>query len=121
MTARTEASRLQPLVSALKTPFFPADTRRAALERFEALGFPTTKLEAWRHTDVSALAARPFLPARAETPPAAVPKPLILPGACARLTFVNGYFIPPLSDTERLPDGVEAGPLSYRPDVPPAG
>jgi Fe-S cluster assembly protein SufD len=112
---------LEPLISALKTPFFPAPLRRSALARFASAGFPSTDQPGWRHTDVSALAARPLLASRAATPPVSVPAAYALPGASARLVFVNGYFAPALSNAGGLAAGVEAGPLSSRPEAPPLG
>jgi Fe-S cluster assembly protein SufD len=85
------------------------DLRRRAFERFTALGFPTTRLEAWRFTNVAPIAGTAFAlaapagreAAKADTAPHA------LPGAGAGLLFVNGRHVAPASDVSALPDGVE--------------
>jgi Fe-S cluster assembly protein SufD len=82
--------------------------RRAAIERFVALGLPTTRMEAWRFTNVAPLAERDFVLA----PGGRLGGPSPSVRACARaavasqLVFVNGRYAPALSDTSRLPAGV---------------
>lgn len=76
-------------------------TRAAAFERFSELGFPGTRDEAWRHTNVAPIAAQGFAPADgdAAVAPDAM-KPLVLPdGGGARLVFVNGRLSRALSST----------------------
>jgi Fe-S cluster assembly protein SufD len=76
--------------------------RRAALDRFEALGFPSSRRESWRFTDVSALGQVQFTRAKdAPVDPAALPR---LDGHRHRLVFVNGHFVPGLSHLEGAPD-----------------
>lgn len=76
------------------------EQRRAALERFEVLGFPSRRQEGWRHTEVSALAGLCFNQAGdTPVPAAAIPS---LAGT-QRLVFVNGRFAPGLSRLEQLP------------------
>ena len=84
------------------------DLRRRAFERFTALGIPTTRLEAWRFTNVAPIANTAFSlaapaereAARADTSPHAL-------GIGAGLLFVNGRHVAPASDVSALPDGVE--------------
>lgn len=85
--------------------------RRAGHDAFAAHGFPTTKEEAWKYTNLGPLAALRFrrAPALAEVEPDAV-APFRYPD-CAVLTFIDGWFAPDLSDTEGLPPGVFAGSL----------
>ncbi len=47
-------------------PEWLAARRREALEHFAEVGFPTTRWEEWRYTNVSAIAAQPFEPAPLE-------------------------------------------------------
>jgi Fe-S cluster assembly protein SufD len=108
---------LQAAVGGLDRPFFPAERRRQALARFAAQGFPTTGLEAWRHTDVRDAVARDFAPARLLPAEASAISRWDLSSACCRLVFVNGFFAPALSVVAGLPEGVEAGPLSARPPL----
>lgn len=113
-------SAFQDFLPKLDKPFFPVEHRRQALTRFAALGFPSTRLEAWRHTDVSSAVSHSFAPGRL-MPLAVLPEKLLLPGASVRLVFLNGFFSPTLSDIAHLPEGVEAGPLALRPAVPGLG
>ena len=72
-------------------------TRQAAIERFGALGFPTTHNEAWKYTSLA-----PFLKTAYQPAPATAftgELPAASPGA-ARLVFVNGRFAPELSNTQ---------------------
>ena len=95
-----------------REPSWLGDIRRAALDRFGDLGFPTTKNEEWRFTNVSKLAATPFT---APEPVLAKPgddlglqmigdiidraHPWVMPGTFdgQALFFVNGSFVPELS------------------------
>jgi Fe-S cluster assembly protein SufD len=111
----------QGALGALNKPFFAADRRREALERFEAEGFPTARWESWRHTDVTDVVAEPFQPARLVPASRHAASRYAFPGEAARLVFVNGFFAPKLSEIAHLPEGVEAGPLAHRPDTPVLG
>lgn len=90
--------------------------RREAATRFGELGFPTKRLEAWRSTDVRAIAETEFCI-----------EPIAKPGAesvseadCQRfrypdtheLVFVNGSFRADLSRLQSLPEGVVACTLA---------
>jgi Fe-S cluster assembly protein SufD len=89
--------------------------RRAAFERFEALGFPTLKHEAWRHTDVGPIARTVFGAAPAEVP---LPQPGDVATAALAgvrgpvLVVVNGRFVPELSQLAALPRGVRVESLA---------
>ncbi len=78
--------------------------RRAALKRFESLGLPSSRQEAWRFTDVSALARIPFQ--RAGDTPVDADRLPVLKGPHHRLVFVNGRFVPGLSRLQDMPDPV---------------
>src|SRR5262245_22525060 len=84
--------------------------RRDGITRFDAVGFPSTKQEEWRFTNVSPIARTNFaLPDRANLsgkPPFSFGRE-----AAAELVFVNGYFMPELSKVEGLPAGVRVGSL----------
>lgn len=89
-----------PLVESLK--------QRAA-ERFAALGFPTTRNEDWKFTNVASLAQVTWQAPRAgvaNTVTAAAVEPLRLGLAVHELVFVNGRFVPRLSTIGDLPPGV---------------
>src|ERR1017187_4116730 len=74
-------------------------TRQAAIERFGALGFPTTHDEAWKYTSLAPFLKTPYQPAPAATFTGELPA--ASPGA-ARLVFVNGRFAPDLSRAQTL-------------------
>ncbi len=86
--------------------------REEAAERFRALGFPTTREEEWRFTNVAPVARTRFVrPGAAD--PRAVAAELEghhLEGAC-ELVFVDGRFAPELSARE-LPQGVAVDSLA---------
>jgi Fe-S cluster assembly protein SufD len=74
------------------------DAQRAALERFLAHGFPTTREEAWHYTNLRRLESRAFVlaPPAADVPVSADQLPDF---GAARVVFVNGVFAPKLSET----------------------
>lgn len=85
-----------------------ASLRDAAIARFQSQGFPTTKLEAWKFTNLSRLTAQSFHVA--EDRPIAVAPALLaharLAGLCEVLmVFVNGRFRPDLSDPQLEDEG----------------
>jgi Fe-S cluster assembly protein SufD len=81
--------------------------REESFARFEALGFPGAKAEAWKYTQLAPLAKLEF-----RLPEAAAVRrddvaPFLLDGREAtRLVFVNGRFAPELSDTLSAENGV---------------
>jgi len=90
--------------------------RREAIAWFEERGFPTTRDEEWRFTNVSPIAAVPFLAAPlGETPPVEEKEigSFLFDGMNSiRLVFVNGSFSPALSAFGSLPGGVKVGSLA---------
>ena len=110
------ATDLHPLLSVHQLPLgansgepsFLNDLRRNAAARFEELGLPSRKDEAWRFTGVSHLADADLLPPDATAePPAFAP----LNGA-HRLVFVDGLLRAELSDIRGLPSGVQLEGMS---------
>jgi len=84
---------------ASKAPAWLNDLRSGAIARFESLGFPNMKQEAWRFTSVAPIAEGSFELAQA---PARVPllediRPFLLFETGYRLVFVDGFFQPSLS------------------------
>jgi Fe-S cluster assembly protein SufD len=75
--------------------------RQDALARFSELGFPSTRREEWKYTNVSPIAKSSFLPAAGRAPTALAPDVIerhvleALPGF--RLVFADGRFVPELS------------------------
>jgi Fe-S cluster assembly protein SufD len=108
--ADTDAVAFDELTAAAPVPPVAQALRRAAFDRFTALGFPTTRNEDWHFTSVSPIADRDFVlvPSRSgdvqredlaafEFAPAA---------GWHTMVFVNGRFEPSLSDLAALPQGV---------------
>nr|WP_163503819.1 Fe-S cluster assembly protein SufD [Halomonas socia] len=93
-------------------PTWVAARRQAGAARFEALGFPTRRDEAWKYTDVRAIANGEFALAEDADFSQTVAATLTLPIDAYRLTFVDGIYAPALSQLEGLPQGVQLVPLS---------
>lgn len=90
--------------------------RRDAMQKFSAGGFPTQKDEAWRYTNLNALTGTAFVrPSRpvatAELRSRAEDAAVNVADAIT-LLFVNGNFMPALSNLDRLPSGVDVRELS---------
>jgi Fe-S cluster assembly protein SufD len=92
-----------------------ASLRDGAFQRFEAQGLPHRRVEEWKYTDLRALMreAYPIAP-----PPDAAAKARaeeagkVLAGVdCRRLVFVDGVFVPELSDLAPEP-GLTVGSLA---------
>ena len=89
-------------------------TRRTAMERFAATGFPTSRDEEWRFTPVGPIAQTPWRPAFGS---AAVSREQLDPFVFGHpewttLVFVNGVFYEALSSVGVLATGLRVGSLS---------
>ncbi len=74
--------------------------RRNAMQRFAQYGFPTTRDEEWRFTNIAPIAKTHFAPAlRYENDSVLVShvKKFSLGLKCTRLVFINGHYAPGLS------------------------
>src|SRR2546426_11984432 len=93
-----------------KQPSWLFPLRKAGIARFAELGFPTTRHEDWRFTNVAPVAKLPFKPvfeARDNGVTAGMLSQFTFAGlAGSRLVFVNGHFSKELSTVGALPDGV---------------
>ncbi len=96
-------------------PTWLAEHRRGGIARFREVGFPTTRQEAWRFTDVSTIAQTPFAlaqgPGRGAVLPETVREFVIPDMEPLVAVFVNGRFAPRLSSLRRLPADVHVGSL----------
>ncbi len=99
-------------VSQASEPTWIAARRQAGAARFEALGFPTKRDEAWKYTDVRRIREGDFTLADDASFSPASAAALTLPLDAIRLTFVDGLFSAELSDIASLPSGVGVEPLS---------
>jgi FeS assembly protein SufD len=89
--------------------------RRHAFERFETLGFPTTRLEDWKYTNVATIGSRPWhftTPRGDDAGVARMVDDLVPDEAAGRLVFVNGHYTPGLSRLPALPEGAFVGNLT---------
>jgi Fe-S cluster assembly protein SufD len=90
--------------------------RSAAFRTFEDKGLPHRRVEEWKYTDLRALMrdAKPLAPIPdAQALERAERGGGLLPAAEARrLTFVNGVFVPKLSDLAALEPGLSIVPLA---------
>jgi Fe-S cluster assembly protein SufD len=83
--------------------------RVSAMERFLKLGFPTTRDEEWRFTNVTPIAKSELAPARPSTNGASakdVERLALDAAGSARLVFVDGHLRSDLSSPGDLPAGV---------------
>ena len=85
------------------------EIRERAYERFQTLGFPTRKNEAWKYMNVDSVLNAPFTPAdelkHAHIQDASEIRPLFLSDQQARMVFIDGIFSKELSETKNLPQG----------------
>ncbi|MFN2400552.1 MAG: Fe-S cluster assembly protein SufD [Gemmatimonadaceae bacterium] len=95
-------------------PHWLPGLRRAAMERFSALGFPSPRNEDWHYTSVQPITQVEFRPVQKEQPtvsPADI-EPFQFASQWPSLVFVNGRLSLPLSSLARLPDGVRVVELA---------
>lgn len=99
--------------TAEETPEWLRDLRDKAFARFCEVGFPTTKDEDWRFTNLAALIRIPFKLARDGEARIADPNlaDWRIEGAAARLVFVDGYFAPELSIIDGIQQGIAVSSL----------
>ena len=87
--------------------------RNDAFRRFEDLGFPTTRQEEWRFTNVKRIAETAFALAEIPAPLSRETiAPFVLDEDYLRLVFVNGHYVGDLSATGATPRGVVISSLS---------
>src|SRR5579862_1184099 len=88
--------------------------REDGFARFAETGFPTSRDEDWRFTNLSAIAQTPFRLVREHrhAPSQSDIAPYHVAGAACRLVFLDGRFAPELSSTGILPGGVTAVSLA---------
>jgi Fe-S cluster assembly protein SufD len=83
--------------------------RKTAITQFESTGFPTTKQEEWRFTNVRPIAETPFKLAEPPTDGRIIERATEFSfgkSAACELVFINGHFSQQLSRLGKLPRGV---------------
>lgn len=97
-----------------KVPSWLRTIRREAIARFAELGFPTTRLEDWKYTNVTPIAQMPFR--LGHTLASLAVSRLALPqlglNRGSQLVFVNGRYVPDLSSVQAMPHGTKVGSLA---------
>lgn len=93
-----------------------APLRAAAFDRFASVGLPHRRVEEWKYTDLRALmrdakplASAPDAAAKARAKDAGA---LLADIECRRIVFVDGAFVPELSDVGQLEPGLSVQPTS---------
>ena len=92
-------------------PAWLNERRESAARQFASVGFPTTRLEDWRFTNVSPIAEANWPLAQGGfTQAEALTAAVTIPGA-VRLVILNGQFAAGLSDLSALPKGLRIASL----------
>jgi Fe-S cluster assembly protein SufD len=100
---------------ALAGPSWLGPLRHRALDHFAERGFPTTRDEDWRYTNLTSLAETPFRPAMpspADVPTAGLERLTIAGAEGPRLVFIDGRYAPGLSTPASLASGGRTGSLA---------
>jgi Fe-S cluster assembly protein SufD len=90
-------------------PAWLEELREAGMKSFAQLGFPTTRNEEWKHTNVESAVSVPFGQANGEGKNFRSQDILaraFVEADAPRLVFLNGVYAPELSSAAGLPDGV---------------
>jgi len=96
-------------------PSWIKELRQSGIGSFAALGFPTTKNEAWKYTNVEPVVSRPFGLANGEMKSLNAAGGLsnaIVDLSAPRLVFLNGVYSSTLSSIGNLPRGGQFATLS---------
>lgn len=81
--------------------------RSAAFARFLAAGFPTTRSEEWRHTNIAPIANTEFVRAGVREIPVSAADPFLFADEIPhRIVLVNGRYSKALSSLAKLPAGL---------------
>ncbi len=98
-----EFKRLQ---TSRKEPAWLQSLRNKAMDRFVELGFPSTRQEEWRFTNVAPMSKINWRATSEDSSEGLLEKDLDFVFSPTRLVFVNGQFAPALSSQPSLPNGV---------------
>lgn len=87
--------------------------RAQGFARFSEVGFPTTRLESWRFTNVSPVTQRQFaVPAPTDLEPSVISAFELNDVEGPQVVCVDGRYSPHLSSVSELPVGVELGSMA---------
>jgi len=97
----------------LREPSWLLERRKAAMDRFEAMGLPSRRMEAWRNNDFSAIVSRQSGLVAGGGESDAIDSPLSdVPLDACRLVFVDGDFCANRSTLGDLPRGISIRSLA---------
>jgi Fe-S cluster assembly protein SufD len=102
-------SAFKRIHSGTQAPQWLGQLRESAIEKFNAMGFPTTRTEEWKYTSVDPILGIPFERANGQAKTVSAEEIFsasFTDFACNRLVFVNGVYAPHVSSLRELPDGV---------------
>jgi Fe-S cluster assembly protein SufD len=100
---------------AATSPAWLSELRSEGMEAFAEMGFPTTRMEDWKYTNVAPIAGVRFQPAAYELNGEIRKQIQKLSFAgldCTRLVFVNGHYVEELSSIKELPKGATVASLA---------
>jgi Fe-S cluster assembly protein SufD len=82
--------------------------RRAALDQFLSMGFPTQRHEEWKYTSLRRLETRNFAPSDKSSLSSVIDskQDLWIKDAGSRIVLVNGHWMPSLSSQRAQPPGI---------------
>jgi len=83
--------------------------RRESLDRFNRLALPSTRVEAWKYTNLNELAKTPFDIVGTSAEPTSIDLSALgvsRSGPVHRLVFANGSYSAALSDAGKFPEGI---------------
>jgi Fe-S cluster assembly protein SufD len=95
--------------AAASAPAWLRELRESGIASFAALGFPTTRNEDWRYTNIEPIASQTFVHANGEAKALSVGEIVtrsMTDVDAPRLVFVNGIFAPEFSQAATLPQGL---------------
>ncbi len=98
-----------------KQPPWLQQIRQAAISRFSDLGFPTSRQEEWKYTEVAPIQRTAFRPADCELNGLTTERLTELTFGnlqCPRLVFLNGHYSAQLSSLKGLPETVQVQSLA---------
>ena len=109
------AADFERLTRQTGTPAWLASIRESAFQRFLALGFPTTRLEDWKYTNVAPIAATPFSIAPSEwksVEASAIDAAILGDMGCPRVVLVDGSYAGVIGGKAVDNTGVRVGSLA---------
>ena len=95
----------------VQAPAWVKERREAAAKRFAEVGFPNTRQEDWRFTNVAPIAEAKFAPAEGSFAQAAALVDSVKVADSLRLVILNGQFAAGLSDLSKMPKGLRIAGL----------